>query len=610
MRTTSNAAPGGYKMQQRSNVMDVAAFKDNQLASPDGTPPSNGLAEEAFRSATPSYYRRGTQQGWLGTDYRPDVGPAKPLGLRPEVNGTGSGITTEGSDIIGLMEAVWFGPPSSSYGTSGSSGFSGFHDSATSMSNGRGGRTHTLDKVVVGNGSGSNHSSNRSRNSVGSVTSTGYPPEAEQQQHPEEPHAQRPNGTARKLTSVQEATAAPSGLQQQDDRAQSCKAASTRGNQGGNDWLGTWAKRQVHYAQPPPPSLPAHIPGTPQPSDRSVARRPLRSTDGEGNDAAKCADDTATTSIGPENSEEGAAEEGREEAEGELSSQPTGQSEESDTLADDEEKLRQAAWRWRFNRRWAQEQARQMDPQYGLQAGDEDGWDEALGYMDACGPGWHLQIARTTSDDGLANSSLISHASGLSTCFLGDSQRSRTLATTGDGSGMGEATKGIVQVARKAANLYEHQQAIEDQVRERWDSASHAGMNWAGQELPAVQIDKFGRFPFVLVKLSDRLAGSKLLVRGKNGRSEMQLVSAVTKEVLGITSRGRLPQASVTLMGSGSMEWIRERDRVINVSAGKVVSGLDGSIHSKEDVARLTAALTRASLPMHYRVTIEGEKVS
>lgn len=97
------------------------------------------------------------------------------------------------------------------------------------------------------------------------------------------------------------------GFSLQEDRAQSCKAASTRGDQGGNDWLGTWAKRQVHYAQPPPPSLPAHIPGTPQPSDRSVARRPLRSTDGEGNDAAKCTDDTATTSICPENNEEGAA---------------------------------------------------------------------------------------------------------------------------------------------------------------------------------------------------------------------------------------------------------------------------------------------------------------
>ena len=55
-----------------------------------------------------------------------------------------------------------------------------------------------------------------------------------------------------------------------------------------------------------------------------------------------------------------------------------------------------------------------------VQAGDEDGWDEALGYMDACGPGWHLQIARTTSDDGLANESLKS----LSNCMLSDSTRS------------------------------------------------------------------------------------------------------------------------------------------------------------------------------------------
>ena len=59
------------------------------------------------------------------------------------------------------------------------------------------------------------------------------------------------------------------------------------------------------------------------------------------------------------------------------------------------------------------------------QAGDEDGWDEALGYMDACGPGWNLQIARTTSDDGLANESLRS----LSNCMLGDSTRSVRLQT-------------------------------------------------------------------------------------------------------------------------------------------------------------------------------------
>ena len=65
----------------------------------------------------------------------------------------------------------------------------------------------------------------------------------------------------------------------------------------------------------------------------------------------------------------------------------------------------------------------------------------------------------------------------------------------------------------------------------RWDSAAQSGTSWAGQELPAVQIDRFGRFAYVLVRLSDRLAGSKLLVRGHNGRTEEQLVSAVTREV-------------------------------------------------------------------------------
>ena len=46
-------------------------------------------------------------------------------------------------------------------------------------------------------------------------------------------------------------------------------------------------------------------------------------------------------------------------------------------------------------------------------------------------------------------------------------------------------------------------------------------------------------------------------------------VSLRCVQVLNVTARGRLPQASVTLMGRGTMEWSRERDRVINVSAGQ-----------------------------------------
>lgn len=44
--------------------------------------------------------------------------------------------------------------------------------------------------------------------------------------------------------------------------------------------------------------------------------------------------------------------------------------------------------------------------------------------------------------------------------------------------------------------------------------------------------------------------------------------------------------------------------------AGKMVAGVNGSIHCREDVARLTAALTRASLPMHYRVVLDSERAA
>ena len=84
--------------------MDVSGGQDT-LTSPDGTPPSNGLAEEIFRSATPSYYKR----GWLGTDYMPDARPTKTPGVPVEGHGNGNGDTTEGSDIVGLMEAIWCG---------------------------------------------------------------------------------------------------------------------------------------------------------------------------------------------------------------------------------------------------------------------------------------------------------------------------------------------------------------------------------------------------------------------------------------------------------------------------------------------------------------------
>ena len=50
----------------------------------------------------------------------------------------------------------------------------------------------------------------------------------------------------------------------------------------------------------------------------------------------------------------------------------------------------------------------------------------------------------------------------------------QTLNAPGDGSAMGEATKGIVQKARMAADLYQQQAAIESRVKERCAAAAPA----------------------------------------------------------------------------------------------------------------------------------------
>jgi len=43
--------------------------------------------------------------------------------------------------------------------------------------------------------------------------------------------------------------------------------------------------------------------------------------------------------------------------------------------------------------------------------------------------------------------------------------------------------------------------------------------------------------------------------------------------------------------------------------AGRVVMGSHTSVQTRGDVARLAGALTRCSLPMHYHITVEGQKL-
>ena len=122
--------------------------------------------------------------------------------------------------------------------------------------------------------------------------------------------------------------------------------------------LGTWAHRQTRFdrGDKPPrakpsrqPSLPAHIPGTPQEPERAPAVPALANPASGKRSRAQAG-----------GGDRGAAEQA-------LAAGPRGVTEESGDGDEDEAAIRQAAWRWRFNRRWVQEQARQLDPEYGRQ---------------------------------------------------------------------------------------------------------------------------------------------------------------------------------------------------------------------------------------------------
>lgn len=142
----------------------------------------------------------------------------------------------------------------------------------------------------------------------------------------------------------------------------------------------------------------------------------------------------------------------------------------------------------------------------------------------------------------------------------------------------------------------------------RWESAT-AGQPWVGQHLPAVTVDSWGRFPFVLVRLLDRSSRHKVLVRGKNGSEEASLFGSLEQEVARVAVQQHLPGPRLELLGSGMMEWSRERDRCLNVTATKLHSLADARLRTKGDVSKLAGALAQSSLPVTYRIFVEGQPV-
>lgn len=377
-----------------------------------------------------------------------------------------------------------------------------------------------------------------------------------------------------------------------DSRQHASSDAGRHSTPAPAELFGTWARRQRHFQTAAEAAERADSSGA---DDAAPATHVTPRGDGDGSNRK-------TRKEPPQQLEEAPHRQARQAAKAQRAAM------DAELGADDEDRVRDAAWRWRFGRRWAAEQAKQFDPDYGKNAGDEeDGWDEALGYLGACGTGINLQIGRTVSvDKGLGKTSL--HRDGSVSFMLDGDDSQHDEGPLARASTDYEATRGIGAVAKKAQELLRRQREIDRDVAQQWGDTRAAGVSWAGQFLPAVGIDMYGRFAFVLLRATDITGAQKLLVRGRAGSSHDQLLQAAKREAAQQAMKRQVPGANLETIGTGVMEWSSERDRCLNVCEGRVVKrgGSNSTVQSDADAARLAGALTSCSLPLNHRVTVDG----
>lgn len=316
---------------------------------------------------------------------------------------------------------------------------------------------------------------------------------------------------------------------------------------------------------------------------------------------------------------------------------------------DDDETLARAAWRWRFAKRWQAEQVRQLDP--AASGGDGDGMDEALAYLAACGQPW--EMSRTVSD-GMGGSSgsaprtlgtldnvgllgqeqmlvgdMMSHpaslAGGSPACHLGSAGGSghgggaAMLRPSAGGRGCGRhaagaATRELTAATRRAKQLLKAHADLDRAAGERWREAEAPPGSelWVGALLESVEVDDWGKFKFVLVRVRDHAGRQKLIVRGRNYASEGKLLEALHRQLLATAASHGVPSEPLETVGGGVMEWRRDRDRHLHLHSGYAsppgACGPNGPM-SPAEVLNLVGVLTKQSLPITYKVTTECGKV-
>ncbi|KAL6758339.1 hypothetical protein V8C86DRAFT_2600051 [Haematococcus lacustris] len=362
--------------------------------------------------------------------------------------------------------------------------------------------------------------------------------------------------------------------------------------------LGTWAHRQVRLYQPATSgsrhSQPGSLPSDKHPSEGTSGMRPVRSQE-------------------------------QLQADSDPMAQPPHKASNNVDILGASDKATDAAWRWRFARKWHAEQQRCLEADGTGSCHDKT--EDALQFLHAGGgAGWHMQVGATmgtTSVEGskqsqgtlqglgsLTAQDLLlmddgSYQYGSSLMRGGQSLTGRPLA---GGAGMLAATREVASMNRRAVQLLAQQQELERAADERWRQSCGAADNWIGTYLNTVEIDEWGVFKFLVLRVRGRHDRQRILLRGHNYCCEASLLEDVNQKMAAISAQRGLAMEAVEVMGGGVMEWRKDRDRHVHLHSGFVshCSMPVGRPASAAELLNLAGVLARQGLASHYKLSIEG----
>lgn len=318
---------------------------------------------------------------------------------------------------------------------------------------------------------------------------------------------------------------------------------------------------------------------------------------------------------------------------------------------------REAAWRWRFSRKWEVEQKKFYTEDASTHAHSLVSLDEldAIHYTQACGMGENLQfeppLLSITRESSLQTSlscqfDLTGHGGCQALGELSEAATAQDLQSPAGGANSSSrgharqqarrggapwltpteecagpepsATKMVLSMVSRARDLLQKQQEIEQEVQSRWERSMCGGDGeaWAGQHLRPVRIGMSGRFRFVVLRAVDSRGHQRYLVRGRSGASPAELAEEAAQEAAAACRRKALPEATIELVGDGVMVWREDTDRHLHVAAAPnaeecLSGGAPGTpkrAASKGDVTGLAASLVRQELPSHFQVSASSEE--